>query len=158
MLPAAVVLIAVIALVLSNYQKEAGIYQPTKGGVLAVSAAVTARGFSDGQMATDYSRFADALLYAAATGRQMPDINPADTRLSHIMVEVLDCLYASREAWQAQVDDSWDPAIQGTPEYWTVLHPSLALPAGKQLTAADVRRLSAEQASKFLKQATDLIG
>jgi len=44
LLPAIIVAIVVIGLVVSNFQKEAGLAQPSKGGIAAVAAAAAGFG------------------------------------------------------------------------------------------------------------------
>jgi hypothetical protein len=157
LLPAILIVVAVLGVVLSNFQKEAGIADTNKGGPDAVSAALIARDYSTGESRSDYSTFAEALLFATVVQRDVPLMNAADTRLSHILDQALDCLYAAREAWQADIDGAWDPSIQGAVDYWQSLHPSLDLPSGSRPTAVDVRRLAVEQATRYLDQAIELV-
>ena len=157
MLPVILVVIAVAGWVLSSYQKEAGIIDATKGGPEAVSAALTARDYAQSDGADDYQVFGDALLVAEVSRRNLPLLNTADTRVAHLLVLALDCLYAAREAWQADIDSAWDPAVQGVAAYWQVLHPALTVPDGAALTPAEIRRLAVEQATSILQQAADLV-
>jgi hypothetical protein len=85
-------------------------------------------------------------------------MNAADTRLSHMLAGALDCLYAAREAWQAEIDGAWDPEVQGVAIYWQSLHPSLDLASHTQVTPGDIRRLSSGKADEYLEQAVDLAG
>jgi hypothetical protein len=157
MLPIIVIVIAVVGWVLSSYQKEAGIVDVSKGSPSAVSTALTARDYAQGDTTDDYRAFADALLVAEVARRNLPLLNPADTRVSHLLTLALDCLYAAREAWQADINAAWDPSVQGVPAYWQALHPALTVPDDATLTSSDIRRLAGEQASGILKQAIDLV-
>jgi hypothetical protein len=157
LLPVIVVVIAVVGWLVSSYQKEAGIIDATKGGPRAVSAALVARDYSQGQTSEDYRAYADALLVAEVARRNLPMLNPADTRVAHVLMQALDCLYAAREAWQADIDAAWDPAIQGVPTYWQALHPNLELSARAAPTPADIRRQAGDKASEYLLQAIDLV-
>jgi hypothetical protein len=168
LLPAIIVAIGAIGLVVSNFQKEAGLADPSKGGIAAVAAAVTAVDSSSGIGATDYQAFSEALLVAAVAKNNAPLINSADTRLETLLVKTVDCLSALREAWQAELDRTWDPQTHGTATYWRVLHPALeisaggapsegAAPSAGALTPADVRALSHERASALLEEAIDLV-
>jgi hypothetical protein len=157
LLPATLVVIALVGLVLSNFQKEAGIIGPNKGGPQAVSAALTARDYSQGQAGGDYRVFADALLVAEVSRRNLALVNAADTRVARLLVQALDCLYAAREAWQAEIDATWNPAVQGVPAYWQALHPALKVTTNASVTPAIVRSLAGERASEFLQQAIDLV-
>lgn len=158
LMPAIIIVVVVIGVVISNYQKEAGLADTNKGGPDAVSAAVIARDYSLSESDSEYPVFAEALLVATVTQRDTPLVNAADTRLSHMLAGALDCLYAAREAWQAQIDGVWDPQIQGVAAYWQTLHPSLDLAPGAQLTPADVRRLASDKADEYLGPAIKLAG
>ena len=155
LLPAIIVVVVVMGLLLSNWQKEAGLAEPSKAGRSAVSAAGVAIELSSGTDAREYARFSNAVLVAAVAKRNAPLLNPADTRLNHQLTLLLDCLFAAREAWQAQIDETWDPGIHGTSTYWSVTHPSAGI-AGEDLTAAKVRELSLARAHEILRQAADL--
>lgn len=157
-MPVILIVIAAIGVVISNFQKEAGIAGTNKGGPKAVSATAVARDYSLGDSESDFMTFAEALLVATTSQRELPLMSAADTRLSHVLADALDCLYATREAWQIELDQAWDPSIQGLATYWQTMHPSLDLPSGSALTAADVRRLSTLQASQYLDRAIDLAG
>jgi hypothetical protein len=162
------VAIVVIGLVVSNFQKEAGLAQPSKGGIAAVAAAAAAVDRAAGTGATDYQGFSEALLVVSVAKNNAPLINSADTRLETLLVKIVDCLSALREAWQAELDRTWDPQTHGTATYWRVLHPALEISAGSApsegtalsagtLTPADVRTLSHERASALLEEAIDLV-
>lgn len=158
LLPVSLIVIAAIGIVMSNYQKEAGIAGTNKGGAKAVSATAVALDYSLGDGESDYLTFAEALLVATTSQRELPLMSAADTRLSHALAGALDCLYAAREAWQTEIDQAWDPSVQGLATYWRTMHPSLELPSGSGLTAADIRRLSTLQASQYLDRAIGLVG
>jgi hypothetical protein len=155
----AVILVAVVAVVVaSNYQKEVGLAEPSKGGRAAVAAMAAAYDLSTGTGAADYQVFSEALLVAAAARNNAPAMNPSDTRLDHLLLDAYDCLAAVREAWQAEIDQSWDPEIQGASGYWNSLHPTAQIAGDRTLTAGDVRRICGEQAGGLLEQALDLAG
>ncbi len=157
LLPVILVVIAVGGWVISSYQKEAGIIEASKGGPEAVSTAVAAHVYSQGTTPDDYRAFADALLVAEVARRNLPVLNPADTRVARLLLQAVDCLLAAREAWQADLDARWDPAVQGVAAYWQTVHPWLDMPADTGLAPADIRRVAGEQASAFLQQAIDLV-
>jgi hypothetical protein len=158
-LPVAIVIIAVLGLVLSNYQKEAGLIQAGAGGRAAVAAAVTAESLvsADGG-AAEYAAFSKALLVALVARRNMAVTNPAETRLDHRLASVLDFLSAVREAWQADLDHTWDPQIQGDPAYWRSLHPGVEIGSSGPLTPAAVREAYRAEAGRWLEDAVDLAG
>ena len=156
LLPIVIIMIAVVGLVLSNFQKEVGIAEPFKAGRAAVAAAVQARDLALGSGPGGYTAFSEALLVATVARRNAPLINPADTRLDHLLGRALDCLAAAREAWQAEIDQAWDPDSHGVPAYWNALHPSLAISRSGPLAAGDVRELATARATQFLADASKL--
>ena len=155
-LPAAIIILAVVTLVLSNYQKEAGIAAPGNGGVAAVAAVAEARGAATGAGAAGYDAFSKSLAVAIVEARNMATTNPAETRLQIDLVKTLDCLSAAREAWQAELDQAWDPAVDGSPGYWRTMHPALTELAAGSLSAGQVREWSATGADYWLQKAVDL--
>jgi hypothetical protein len=154
--PAAMVIMVVVTLVLSNYQEEVGIARPGKGGRTAVAAAAEAREAASATGAAGYDIFSKSLAVAMVKARNMPVTNPAETRLRTALTNTIDCLSASREAWAAQLEQSWDPAVDGSPGYWRTLHPALA---GEAAAALDEARpggpLSAEQVRRWAEAGTD---
>jgi hypothetical protein len=160
LLPAVIVIVAVIGLVVSNYQKEVGLAEPNKGGTAAVAAATEASDASSGAGVQDYRDFSEALLVAMTARSNAALINAADTRLDHLLAEALDCLSAVREAWQAEIEGTWDPATHGTAAYWSALHPVASIPAvagAGPLTAGEVRDIFRERVTEILAEATDLV-
>lgn len=149
---------AVIGWVVSSYQKEAGLMRTSPGGAAAVAAAAAAREASTGTGAVDYRVFSEALLVATVARSNLPVINPADTRLEHMLAEATDYLTALREAWQADLDQAWDPGIQGQPAYWTALHPALEIIADGPLSPDGVRDICRERAGEIIEDATDFVG
>jgi hypothetical protein len=158
LLPAAIVVMVVGGLLVSNFQKEVGIAAPNRGGRAAVALAVAARDLSSGTGSTDYTAFSRALLAAMISRRNVPLTNPADVRLQHLLTEALDCLAVSREAWQAEIERTWDPETQGTPGYWTTLHLAVEISGDGPLTADAIRETGREQATEYLEKAIDLAG
>jgi len=156
LLPTVIVVIAVIGIVVSNFQKEAGIVKPSPGGVAAVAAALAALGRSEGTEWMAYRAYSESLLVATVARKNAPSFNPADTRLDNLLVRTLDCLSALREAWQAELDRTWDPDVHGKPAYWSVLHPSLEISGHDLLTSADVRDVARRRADQILDKAIDL--
>lgn len=156
-LPVAVALIAAIGFLLSNYQKEAGLVEPGTGGRAAVGAAAVAQSLivQEGG-ADDYAAFSKALAVALVARTNMAVTNPAETRLDHRLAALLDCLSAVREVWQAELDQTWDPDIQGDPTYWRVLHPGCTIDAEGRLTPQTVRETCRVAASRLLDSAVDL--
>lgn len=155
-LPAVIIAAAVIGVVVSSYQQEIGLMEAHPGGLAAVAMAGAARDLSSGSGPDDYWAFSDALLAATVAQINMPVINAADTRLEHTMVQAIDCLKALREAWQAEIDEVWDPEIQGVPTYWEVLHPTLDVTGNGPLTPSEVRDICRDQAGEILEEARDL--
>jgi hypothetical protein len=156
LLPVAIVAIVLATILVSNYQTETGIAEPNKAGCAAVSAAIVARDLlRDG--AGGYSAYSDALLVATVARKNAPRINPADTRLDHLLIEALDCLAAAREAWQAEIDQTWNPEIHGVAIYWKAAHPSLDVTEEGALTAVDIREFASARASELLEKAADLV-
>jgi hypothetical protein len=156
-LPAAIVILVVVALVLSNYQKELGIAGPGRGGRAAVAAVAEARSAASGTGAGDYDAFSKSLAVAMVEARNMATTNAAEARLQITLTKTLDCLSASREAWQAELDQAWDPAVGGSPGYWRALHPALTEHAAGLLTAEQVREWSGTGADYWLGKALDLV-
>jgi hypothetical protein len=155
LIPAVIAVVVVAGLLVSNYQKEVGIAKPTNGGRAAVAAASVALELSSGTGVSDYTAFSDALLTAEVAHRNMPIMNPADTRLEHRLAAALDCLSAAREAWQTEIDQTWSPETHGVAAFWVAMHPSVSIEGGP-LTAAGVRETSIAQARKVLEQAAQL--
>ncbi len=159
LIPAVIVALAVIGLVISSFQREAGLIAAGENGRAAVAASAEARQvLSAASDPGGYAEFSAALLVAVVAHRNMPITNPAETRLDHELSRVLDCLTAAREAWQAEVDGAWDPDIQGRSAYWSTLHPSFSPPPGDALTASDIRDACGAQAAELLEKAIDLAG
>lgn len=141
---------------MSNYQKEMGIATPNEGGRAAVAVACAALELSRGTAPSDYEVFSDALLVAAVASRNMAVMNVADTRLEHQLAKVFDCLGAAREAWQTEVDQTWDEGTHGTAIYWQTMHPEVGI-AGDPLTAPGVRETSVARATEALEEAIRLV-
>jgi hypothetical protein len=158
LLPAAIVIMVVVTFVVSNYQKEMGLAQVGKGGRASVAAAAQAQSAASGTGAPAYDTFSHSLMAALAAANSMPVNNPAERRLRIALSNTLDCLAASREAWQAEVEQTWDPSVAGSESYWLTLHPSL-LPRKQDgaLSAAQVRDWSNAGAADWLKKALDLV-
>ncbi len=159
LIPAVIVALAVIGLLISSFQREAGLIKPGETGRAAVAAAVQAQqALEAASDPAGYADFSTALLVAVVAHKNMPVTNPAETRLDSLLGRILDCLTAAREAWQAELDGAWDPETQGRSMYWRALHPAFEPPTGRALTAADVRALCAAQTSELIDQAIDLAG
>ena len=158
-IPAVIVALAVIGLVISSFQREAGLIKPGENGRATVAAAAQAReALSATSGPAGYAEFSAALLAAAVAHENMPITNAADTRLDDLLGSILDYLTAAREAWQAELDGAWDPETHGRSAYWNALHPALSLSANDTLTAADVRAICEAEAAKLLEKAIDLAG
>jgi hypothetical protein len=159
LIPAVIVALAAVGLLLSNFQKEAGLVKPGEASRAAVAAAMQAQqALGAPPDAAGYADFSTALLVAIVAQRNMPVTNAAETRLNSLLDRTLDCLNAAREAWQADLDGTWDPETYGQPTYWSALHPALEPPLGRDLTAADVRELCRTRTSELVDQAIDLAG
>ena len=150
LLPAAIIIIAVVTLVLSNYQKEAGLAKPGKSGAAAVAAVAEAREAASATDAPGYDRFSKSLAAGMVATRDIGITNPSETRLQIALTNTLDCLSASREAWQAQLEQSWDRTVDSSPDYWRTLHPALAGDGkGPLAHAQPVGSLSPEQVRQW---------
>jgi len=158
LIPAVIAVAVVIGVLVSSYQKEAGLMDPSPWGRTAVAAAYEARELSVGNTDADYSVFSRALLVAIVAHKNAPTLNAADTRLSHILAQALDCLKALREAWQADLTLSWDDETYGSPQYWNTLHPALSIMAADPLSPDAVRRQCRQHATELLEEAADLAG
>jgi len=155
-LPAIIVVLAALGLVVSNFQEETGLAAPGKGGLAAVAAAVEAREAASGGGSTGYDEFSESLRVALAKTNNMPITNPAETRLQAALTSALDCLSAGREAWQAEIEQAWDPAFHGSAGYWRVFHPALTQREATGLSSEDVRLWSTASADHWLEKALDL--
>lgn len=155
MVPAIIAVLIAVSFLLSNYQKELGISKPNNGGRAAVAAAAVALELSSGADVSDYAAFSDAVLVAVVARRSVPITNAADTRLDHRLAEILDCLSAAREAWQTEIDGTWNDHTHGVATYWTATHPAAGI-SGDALTAADVRAMSVAEARDIIEQAAEL--
>jgi hypothetical protein len=156
--PVVIVLIAVVTLVLSNFQKEAGIAEPGKSGVAAVAALAEAERTASGSGAAGYAVFSNALTVAAAKAYNMTTTNPAETRLLTIVGSAVDCLKAGRETWQAELEQDWNPTVDGSAEYWLTLHSGLQPQEQTSgLSVAQVRRWANDSAAYWLQKALALV-
>lgn len=155
-MPAAILTIVVVCVLVSNFQVELGLMEPGKGERAAVAAAVAAQEASSGAGAHDYAVFRQALLVAMVAQRDAAPTNPADIRVDNLLAQALDCLDALREAWQAEIESSWDPETRGSPSYWNVLHPALQIASDAPMLPADVRRVGAERSTELIEQAAGL--
>jgi hypothetical protein len=157
LLPAALLVIIAVTLVLSNFQKEAGLAAPGKGGRAAVAAVAEARAAASGSGADGYDGFSKALAVAKVETKNVAITNAAETRLQMALTNALDCLSAAREAWQAELEQWWDPAADGSFSYWRTLHPALTEQAGGPLSAGRVREWAGMAADHWLQKALDLV-
>lgn len=156
-LPLAIALIAGAGLLLSNYQKEAGLIEPGKGGRAAVAAAAVAQSLlAPGGGAEGYASYSKALAVALVAHDNMAVTNAAETRLDHRLAALLDCLSAAREAWQAGLDQTWDPDTEGDPAYWRALHPGCAFEATGPLDPETVLEVCRTEAARLLESAVRL--
>ena len=170
MLPAIIIVVAVLGVLLSSFQKEAGMGAPRKGGVATTAAATEAEALASGTGASGYDAFSKSLTVAVVAARNMPVSTAAEFRLQVALTNTFDCLAASREAWQAQVEDEWDPALDGSPDLWRTAHPALTESppgsrvgnadgaAGAPLTSEQVRAWARSSADLWLQKAVDLAG
>jgi hypothetical protein len=156
LLPASIVVAAVIGIVVSSYQKEAGLVEVGRSQRAAVAAVAEARDIG-ARPDAEYGSFSEALLIAVVAHRSAAITNPADTRVANLVVKALDCLTALREAWQAHIDGYWDPETHGSIAYWSMLHPTLDIPEGPTMTFEDIRRIATDQAGRLIDQAVDLV-
>ena len=156
LLPVTIAIMVALILLVSNFQKEAGLSHASAGGVAAVAAASAARDLASGEGPDRFAAFSDAYLVAMVARDNAPAMNAVDSRLDNVLLEMLDCLTAVREAWQAQVANIWDPATQGLSVYWKAMHPSIQVSGTGTLTAADVRRMALEQITTLLHEAVGL--
>jgi hypothetical protein len=156
-IPVAIIVLAVAGWLVSSFQKEAGIVAPGKAGVAAVAAAAEAAAAASGTGLTGYEEFSDSLRVALIETENMPVTNPAETRLEATLTNMLDCLSASREAWQIELDQSWVPALHGSATYWHTLHPALAENEGSSLSPAQVREWTGASANYWREKATALV-
>jgi hypothetical protein len=164
-LPAAIVILIVVTFVVSNCQKEMGLAEPGKGGRAAVAALAEAQSAASGVGVASYDTFSHSLMAALSAANNMPINNPADTRLRIALTKTLDCLAASREAWQTEVEaypeptaETWYPTVVGSTSYWRTLHPSLLPRApSSALSAAQVREWSNSGAAYWLQKALALV-
>lgn len=156
LLPAAIIAMAVMGFALSNRQEELGLMDPGKSSRAALAAALAARDTAGGAGPAGYKTYSEALLVAIVAQKNAPLSNAADTRVRQLLAEALDCLSAAREAWQAELDGVWDPAVNGSPGYWNTLHPALSISGEEPLTAAEVRRIAGDRVTVLLEKATDL--
>lgn len=159
LLPVVIVALAAIGLLISSFQREAGLIRPGEPGRAAVAAAAQAQqAITTASDPIGYADFSAALLAATVAHNNMPVTNPAETRLDSLLGRILDCLTAAREAWQAELDGAWNPETLGRSTYWTALHPAFEPPSGRVLTAADVLERCAAQTSELVDHAIDLAG
>lgn len=154
LIPIVVIGLAVIGLVVSNFQKEVGLAAPGASGKTAVAAAAGVERVLASE--EGYATFNSALLVAVIAHENMAAVNPADTRLDHMLSGVLDCYTALREAWQTQNDGIWDATVQGDPSFWVTLHPFLEFDDDANLGPEAVISRCRSQASRLLAQALDL--
>ncbi len=162
LLPVVIILIAVVTLVMSSYQKEAGIIDPGKGGTVTVAALAEAQAAATGSGEAAYDAFGKTLTVAMSEVNNMAITNPAETRLQLIVGNAVDAMRAQREAWAAQLSGDWDPAVDGSAAYWWALHPGMQVesrPAPQQtgLTVTQVREWAASTTDYWVKKALDLV-
>lgn len=155
-MPAVIIGLLVVVLVVSNFQVELGLAEPGKGELAAIAAVAEARDLSADEGPEGYAVFSRALLVAKVARESAAPTNAADLRVDHLLVSALDCLYALREAWQAELDAAWDPQAYGSAIYWNGVHPALALPQEAPVTPATLREAARSRASDFIAGALDL--
>lgn len=157
LLPAVIVVLAVVGLIVSRYQDETGLIEPGKSGLPAVAAVLTWHQPSSGTTQEDYEAFSQTLLAALTACRNAAFVNVADTRLENLLAGALDCLSALNEAWLAELEQTWDMAIHRSSLYWRILHPALDPLEDEPLGPARLRDLARERAGRFLKKALDIV-
>jgi hypothetical protein len=157
LLPAVLLVLAVVGVLVSSFQIELGLMTPGKGERAAVAARTVARDLSVGAGTDEYSIFGRTLLVATIAREDAAPTNAADVRVDHLLANALDCLQALREAWQAECDGIWDDEVHGSPRYWNSLHPCLNLSEQGPLTPETVRKAARAAASKFIERALDMV-
>ena len=152
---AAVLLILAGSIVLSSYTVEFGLAKPgmtTRRIVVAVAEIDATLGGEP-----DFLEFSEALYAGRAAQRTLALRNPADNRASQAVGSALDCYSALREAWQAELEGIWEPAIHGDPGYWRSFHSAVQLPAAGPLSPADVRAMLRLEALAYAQEAMALV-
>ena len=156
--PVVIVLIAVVTVVLSNFQKETGIALPGKSGVATVAALAEAERAASGSGAAGYGVFSNTLTVAAAQAYGMTTTNAAETRLQVIVANAIDCLKAGRETWQAELEQDWNPTVDGSANYWLTLHSGLRPQEQTSgLSVGQVRQWANDSAAYWLQKALALV-
>ena len=156
LLPAVIIGLLVAVLLVSSFQVELGLAEPGKGERAAIAAIIDAEDLSRGAGPEGYEAFSRALLVATVARVNAAPASAADVRVDNLLTDALDCLYALREAWQAQIDTAWDPQAYGSAVYWNKLHPTLALTQQGPVTPEALREAARSRASDFIAEAVDL--
>jgi hypothetical protein len=152
---AAAALILVGSIVLSSYTVEFGLAKPgmtTRRIVVAVAEIDATLGG-----APDFVEFSEALYAGLAAQRALAQRTPADNRAGHAIEAALDCYTALREAWQAELEGIWDPAIHGDPAYWRSFHSAVQLPAEGPLQPAELREMLRLEALGHVQEALAIV-
>lgn len=148
------VLIVAAAVIVSRFAPDVGLARPgdaTRAVVADVASVEAVLAEDRGLQAVG-----EALRAAQASRHTCPVRNTADGRVLHLVDGALDAYSAYREAWQADLEGSWDSETLGDPVYWRASHPDLEFaPAADPLTAAQVRDVARERARELLSQALD---
>ncbi len=156
MLPAAIVGLVIVILLVSSFQVELGLADPGKGERAAAAAVMNAEDLARGAGSEGYEAFSRALLVATVACVNAAPASAADVRVDNLLGGALECLYALREAWQADIDGAWDPQTYGSAVYWNALHPTLELTQGSPFTPETLREAARTQALELINQVLDL--
>jgi hypothetical protein len=88
----------------------------------------------------------------------MTTTNAAETRLRTATANMLDCLTAGRETWQAELEQDWDPTVDGSADYWLTLHSGLQPQQQTSgLSVGQVRQWANSSAEYWLQKALALV-
>ena len=155
-MPAVLIGLIVVIVLVSSFQVELGLAEPGKGERAAIAAAVDAADLSAGEGAEGYAAFGRALLVATIARENAAPTDAADVRVDNLLTDALDCLYALRETWQAEIDGAWDTQTYGSAVYWNTLHPLLSVTPQGPITPATLREVARTRASEFIARAVEL--
>jgi hypothetical protein len=139
LVPGVLAVFVLLAVALSSFQQELGLSEP---GVSARAAVAAAQAVDDALGAdADYGDYSETLLVAVVARRNIVTDGPPNIEVDHVVRRALEYYVAVREAWQAELDGAWDPAIQGDPRFWEAAHPGLEVPGSAPLDPSRLRQV-----------------
>ena len=153
----AVAILVIGGIVLSNFQREAGVAEASAGSLAAVAAAEeAARVLEEGQ---SYGEFEAAMRVAVVAHDRIVLFNAVDNDVRLEIGHALDCLEMARRAWQASDAGDWVEGVHDRAGLWQAVLPAMDLGEGDtRVGPSEVISSAMSGASPHLAAAREAVG